>query len=157
MVGPSFPLVFHIPLVFSAGEPKEGFAGGTHTPIYQTYNALCCLSGSSLLSQQRYIWFQSDQKDKLRFCRRWNSAFHPVSGLFICSQKFFLPHNKVKCSLSRDKTTICRVAAIFAITIWQKHTWATQGWQRKQSWAHCRRRRAEYVRLKGKQAQHLNT
>ena len=60
MVGPSFPLVFHIPLVFSAGEPKEGFAGGTHTPIYQIYNVVSDLS--DWLDRSRCDKAMSDDK-----------------------------------------------------------------------------------------------
>ena len=44
MVGPAPPLVLPIPLVFCAGEPKDGFAGGTHTSTSQIYNAVYCLS-----------------------------------------------------------------------------------------------------------------
>ena len=28
-----------------AGEPKDGFANGTHTPICRIYNSVYCLSG----------------------------------------------------------------------------------------------------------------
>ena len=60
VVKPAFPLVLHITLVFCAGEPKKGFAGGTYTPLYQIYLTYIALRAYSarvckVLSKNKYF------------------------------------------------------------------------------------------------------
>jgi len=133
VVRPTPPLVLPIPLVFCAGEPKDGFAGGTHTPIYQIYTTICCLNDWPALAATKICLTIKRLKGKLWF--------------FCGGIIYFTKLNKEKVLFPVTKTLICRLIPIFFIINRRKLRGRRMGGRENISGIPCRRRRAGYARL----------